>query len=133
MHLLDPDDPVGRARLTAALLHEDARPRRIAVALLAESREDAVAVEAVRTGYGDRSRLVRRTAVDVAADLGRDSLRDLFHGALEDEDPWIRWRAVRGLRDLGLGASRDLVAERHDDEDFHVRFEVARALRNEDE
>ena len=132
LHLVDPDDPAGRARLAAALLHEDPRPRRIAVAVLAESSEDAVAQEAVRTGYADRTRVVRRTAIDVAADLSLEAVRDLFESALGDEDPWIRWRAIRAIHDLGLGSSRDVVAAREEDDDFQVRFEVARALRDAD-
>ncbi len=129
LHLLDPDDAPARARLHEALTDRDARTRRIAVAVLAESSDAAVAESAVRAGYGDGSRIVRRTAVDTAADVGMEKLRDLFVAALGDEDAWIRWKAVRSLGDLGIEQSRDDVAALGDDDDFQVRFEVASVLR----
>ncbi len=104
--------------------------RRIAVAVLAESTDSDRAETAIRTGWSDRSRVVRRTAVDVAADLGDERLRDLFEDALGDDDPWMRWRAVRALGEIGVGPSRGAVAARSDDGDFQVRFEVARVLRD---
>ncbi len=130
LHLLDPDHPANTSRLGAALTDTDPRVRRIAVAVLAESTDLARAEAAIRTGWSDRSRVVRRTAVDVAADLADERLRDVFEDALAAEDPWIRWRAVRALGDVGVGPSRGPVAALSDDGDFQVRFEVARVLRD---
>ena len=129
LHLLNPDDPAARARLHEALTGKDARIRRIAVAVLTESTDAGVAESAVRTGYEDGSRIVRRTAVDTAADLRTEKLRDLFVAALDDEDAWIRWKAVRSLGDLGIEQSRDEVAALANDDNFQVRFEVASVLR----
>jgi hypothetical protein len=129
LHLLDPDDHAGRGRLQQALADGDARVRRIAVAVLAESSDQATAHGALRRGCGDRARVVRRTAVDAAADRGEEALRDLLEAALTTDDAWLRWRAVRALGELGLGRSRSAVAGLVDDADFQVRFEVARVLR----
>ena len=81
----------------------------------------------------DPSRLVRRTAVDAAADTAHDQFRPLFEESLADDDSWIRWKAVRSLGDLGLGKSRDRVESLTEDPDFQVRFEVARVLRYADQ
>ncbi len=130
LHLLDPDDPPSRARLLEALDASDARLRRIAVAVLAESEDTAVAHGALRQGYADNSRVVRRTAIDTAADAEDESLRDLFEQALADEDAWTRWKAVRSLGELGTGSSHGAVEPLTHDVDFQVRFEVARVLRD---
>lgn len=129
LHLLDPDMPDERERLLEALRADDAKLRRVAVAVLAESEEESVRYEAIRTGFGDEARIVRRAAIDAAADTGEERLRDLFEGALSSDDAWTRWKAVRALAGLGLDSSRDAVAALSDDPDFQVRFEVARSLR----
>lgn len=129
LHLLDPDDPGHRARLLAAMEDDDARVRRVAVAILAESSSAAVRSDSVRRGFLDHSRVVRRTSIDAAADTEDEGLRDLFEEALGADDEWIRWKAVRALRRLGLGPSRPEVEHLADDPDFQVRLEVAAALR----
>ncbi len=129
LHLLDPNVPAERSTLHRALLADDARLRRIAVAVLAESDDDEVRRSAVRRGAADPARIVRRAAIDAAADTPDQSLRDLFEGALAAEDSWVRWKAVRSLSDLGIEPSRQAVERLARDPDFQVRFEVARALR----
>ena len=132
LHLLDPEATEDRTRLFDALDSEDPRVRRIAVAVLLEAREDDVRSRVVARGMADPSRLVRRTAVDAAADTDDERFRSLFEASLTDDDSWIRWKAVRSLGDLGLGESRPEVALLTEDPDFQVRFEVAKVLRNED-
>lgn len=129
LHLLDPDEGVDRQRLQEALDEEDPRIRRIAVAVLLESSDPRIRQEAVTRGMADPSRLVRRTAVDAAADNEDERFRPLFEDLLTDDDAWIRWKAVRSLGDLGLSSSRRLVEPLAEDLDFQVRFEVAKVLR----
>jgi HEAT repeat protein len=62
-------------------------------------------------------------------DVGREELRPLLERALDDKDPWIRWKALRGLVELGPAASRQVIQSRAGDPDFRVRLEVAAALR----
>lgn len=131
LHLLDPDDVGHRQRLERAASSEDARVRRVAVVVLAEASDPTVARTAVVAGYADGSRLVRRTAIDAAADREDEGLRDVFEQALTDADAWIRWRAVRALGEIGVSASREGVDSLADDPEFRVRFEVARVLRRE--
>ncbi len=100
------------------------------MATLAQADDCQVALAAVETAYGDASRIVRRTAIDAAADREEEALRPLFQQALGDNDPWTRWKAVRALTGLGLGPSRERVEELAGDPDFQVRMEVASALRN---
>jgi len=130
LHLLDPDDEAGRATLLRAAETSDAAARRIAVAILSESAEPRVRADAISRGRADSSLLVRRTAVDAAADTADEALRPVLEAALADPDPWTRWKAVRALSELGIDASRTAVESRRDDEDFQVRFEVATALRD---
>lgn len=129
LHLLDPDDPDERLRLEEALTADDPRTRRVAVAILLESEDEAVQTRAVHSGMADESRLVRRTTVDSAADSGREAFRELFEEALTDTDAWIRWKAVRSLGELGIEPSRIHLAQLAEDSDFQVRFEVARVLK----
>ena len=129
LHLLDPDDPTSRTTLEAASNSEDARERRMAVATLAQSIDPGFAVATLAGAIHDPSRIVRRTVVDVAVDLGDEALRDLLEQALEDEDDWIRWKSVKGLSDLGIKDSEVKIAALAGDPDFQVRFEVAAALR----
>ena len=53
----------------------------------------------------------------------------MLEQALDDEDAWVRWKAVKGLSELGAGRSRARIDQLTDDPDFQVRFEVAAALR----
>jgi len=129
LHLLDPNVSGDRALLMDALDDDDVRVRRVAVAVLLESSDEAVRREVARRGATDPSRAVRRTAVDAAAGAGEEHFRSLFETALEDDDPWIRWKAVRSIGELGLDSSRDAVSALQDDPDFQVRFEVAKVLR----
>jgi hypothetical protein len=132
LHLLDPNDLPERSRLMNAMNAEDPRVRRIAVAILLESDDPDTRLRAVTAGLSDTARLVRRTAVDAAADAEDESFRPLFESVLGDDDPWIRWKAVRSLGELGLASSRRAVASLSDDPDFQVRFEVARVTRRPD-
>ncbi len=129
LHLLDPDDFEHRARLVDALDDDDVRVRRVAVAVLLESGDEDVRRDAAVRGAADPSRVVRRTAIDAAADAGEEHFRVLFESAMRDEDPWIRWKAVRSLGELGVEPSRGRVEALTDDPDFQVRFEVAKVLR----
>ena len=131
LHLMDPDRSEHRELLVEALGADDARRRRAAVVTLALSADGAVSRAALITGYRDASRLVRRAAVDSAADLADDAFRPLFEEALFASDSWIRWRAVRAIAEIGVGPSRELVALAAADEDFRVRFEAAAAFRSE--
>ena len=129
LHLLDADDPGHREALVAALGSFDPRARRAAVAALSMSRDASISKAAVLTGYQDGSLMVRRTAVDAAADLDSEEYRPLFEAAIDDQDPWIRWRAVRAIRDLGAGPSREALMFAAVDEDLRVRSEAIAALR----
>ncbi|GBD84837.1 hypothetical protein BMS3Abin02_01231 [bacterium BMS3Abin02] len=131
LHLLDPDDPDDRSRLLDALEDSDVRVRRVAVAVLLESRDGDVRHDAATRGAADPSRVVRRTAIDAAADTEEEHFRALFEGALGDDDAWIRWKAVRSLGALGLASSMRRVEVLADDPDFQVRFEVAKVLRED--
>ena len=97
---------------------------------LALSGDPAVHQAALVTGYRDQSRLVRRAAVDAAADREDPAFRPLFEEALFDTDSWIRWRAVRAIAELGAEPSREALALATADEDFRVRFEAAAAFRS---
>ncbi len=130
LHLLNPDDPPSRVRLEDARRDPDPRTRRMAIATLAQSSVPGYAAELLAESLGDSSRLVRRTVVDCAVDLGSEHVRLLLERALQDEDSWIRWKAVKGLSELGMGPSRTAISELSDDPDFQVRFEVAAALRS---
>jgi hypothetical protein len=131
LHLMDPDDPQHREVLVEALGSGDARRRRAAVVTLALSGEAEVASAALVTGYRDESRVVRRAAVDAAADLEDEAYRPLLEQALLDADAWTRWRAVRAIAELGVGPSRDELAMAAADEDFRVRFEAEAAFHRE--
>ncbi len=132
LHLLDPSLPHARQRLTTALDDPDARIRRIAVAVLAESESADERHGAITRGYADPSRIVRRTAIDTAADLEDPAFRPILETALEDNDAWIRWKAVRTLGEIDPEPSRDHITKLADDPDFQVRFEVAKVLRSEE-
>ena len=71
---------------------------------------------------------MRRSVVDAVADTCREEERPLLVHALDDSDPWTRWKALRGIAALGVGASRAAVQSRTDDPDFRVRLEAARMI-----
>ncbi len=129
LHLMDPDRAEHQALLIAALDAVDPRSRRAAVATLALSGDADVAKAAVVTGYREESRIVRRAALDAAADLEDEAYRPLFEEAIFDDDPWIRWRSVRAISDLGLGTSEEKVILAAADEDFQVRLEANAVLK----
>jgi len=129
LHLLDPDDAGHRETLVAALGSPDPRARRAAVATLSMSSEAPVARAAVLTGYQDEALMVRRAAVDAAAGLHDEEYRLLFETAIDDGDPWTRWRAVRAIADMGAGPSREALMFAAVDEVSRVRFEAIAALR----
>lgn len=131
LHLMDPDSPEQRETLIEALGSTDPRTRRAAVVTLALSGEQPVAQAAVVTGFADRSLMVRRAAVDAAADLEDEAFRPLFEGALFDSDPWIRWRAVRAIGVIGVDPSVEDLVLAAVDEDFRVRFEAAATLQGD--
>ena len=132
LHLLDPDKPSHRQRLTEALGDPTAEVRRVALATLAQSSDDAYVAAVLGAAFGDSHRIVRRMAIDAAADLATENLRPLFELALGDSDSWVRWKAIRGLREIGVARSAASVAGLADDEDFQVRLEVATALKDHD-
>ncbi len=132
LHLLDPNDPAHRVDLESALRHPEAEIRRVALATLAQADDAAFVARLLDGAYEDDHRIVRRMAVDAAADLEDESMRPLFERALGDADQWTRWKAVRGLREIGIASSRAAVSALGEDPDFQVRFEVAAAL-HEDE
>lgn len=132
LHLMDPDRPDHQALLVTALDAEDPRRRRAAVATLALSADINVAKAAIVTGYRDRSRTVRRTAVDAAADIENESYRPLFEEGIFDPDSWIRWRSVRAIAALGVGPSEEKIILATADEDFRVRLEANAVWRSAD-
>ncbi|HEX2849504.1 MAG TPA: HEAT repeat domain-containing protein [Acidimicrobiales bacterium] len=125
---LDAAQPDGLARLLTVGRGDDVAGRRVVANRLGEAPPDVAAGEWRRL-VDDRSRLVRRAAVDAIVDAGREELRPLLEHALADGDAWVRWKALRGLADLGVLPSRALVAPLASDRDFRVRLEAAAALR----
>jgi hypothetical protein len=130
LHLMDPDDEGHREVLVEALGSDDPRRRRAAVVTLALSGEREVARAAAVTGFRDDSRMVRRAAIDAAADLEDDEYRALFEEALFDPDTWIRWRALRAIAVIGTAPSEEAVILAAVDEEFRVRFEAESMLRS---
>ncbi|MEE8331124.1 MAG: HEAT repeat domain-containing protein [Acidimicrobiia bacterium] len=130
LHLLDPDTTEHRLRLQQALRDPSAEVRRVALATLAQSQDESFAAAVLTGAYEDDHRIVRRMAIDGAADLGAEAVRSLLEAGLGDDDSWIRWKAIRGLREVGIGPSSDAVALLSDDDDFQVRFEAAAAARD---
>ena len=130
LHLMDADRPDHQALLVAALDADDARSRRAAVVTLAMSGDRSVSKAAIVTGYRDRSLIVRRAAIDAAADLEDPEYRPLFEdAALRDADPWTRWKAITAIADIGPDESRETLALAAVDEEFRVRFEAEQVLR----
>jgi hypothetical protein len=124
---LRPERPEDLDRVLAASRDEEPARRQVAAVLLRDAHPRA-AGRAWRRLIGDSSRAVRRSVVDTAGDVGREDLRDLLVGALDDADAWVRWKALRGIAGLGAAPSRGAIEARLDDPDFRVRLEAARVL-----
>ena len=125
---LQAGDGQGLDRVIAASRDAEAARRQVAAVLLADA-EPAAAARAWARLLGDPSRSVRRSVVDTMSDACRAELRPLLEQALDDADPWIRWRALRGIAALGVTPSRAVVEALVTDPDFRVRLESTRALR----
>jgi HEAT repeat protein/scaffold Nfu/NifU family protein len=125
---LDATRPRDLDRLLAA--GEDAEParRQVAATLIADGPRDIAAAMWSRL-LGDRSRSVRRSTVDAMVDSQRADVRALLEQALDDDDAWVRWKALKGISRLGVASSRAAVEACRDDPDFRVRLEAAAALR----
>lgn len=119
--------PGDLARIKGAARHDDAARRQVAANLLREAEAGTAQAEWARLA-DDSSRAVRRATVDAVVDVGREELRPLLEQALGDQDPWVRWKAVRGLLELGAGDSREAVERLVLDPDFRVRQEALSAL-----
>jgi len=125
------DEPEHLDGVLAAARDKEPARRQVAAALLTDAPAD-VAARAWERLLADSSRVVRRSTVDAVAGAGREELRPLLEEALDDEDAWTRWKALRGIADLGAGSSRAAVAARGVDPDFRVRLESARLLAADD-
>ena len=123
--VLRPDRGEHLDRVLAATRDDEPARRQVAAALLAEAPPEA-AIRAWGRLLDDPSRAVRRSTVDAIAGVARQELRPLLERALEDDDAWTRWKALRGIGDLGTGPSRAAVLARASDPDFRVRLEAAR-------
>jgi hypothetical protein len=117
--------PTDLEQVVTASLDTEASRRQVAAALLADAPPDAAAPVWDRL-LTDRSRAVRRSAVDAVASAAREELRPLLERALDDADAWTRWKALRGLDAIGAGPSRSAIEARGNDPDFRVRLEAAR-------
>jgi hypothetical protein len=124
------DRPEHLDRVVAAARDAESARRQVAAALLADAPPDVAAREWARL-LGDGSRGVRRSVVDAVAGSGREELRPLLDRAVDDDDAWVRWKALRGIAELGVDPSRVTVESRSADPDFRVRLEAARLLASE--
>jgi len=113
-------------RTVADLGNDKPHVRLRAVQSLKQSAPPEAAIRAWDRLLDDPSRAVRRSTVDAIAGVARQELRPLLERALEDDDAWTRWKALRGIGDLGTGPSRAAVRTRASDPDFRVRLEAAR-------
>lgn len=116
------------AAVLAAAGDTDQARRQVAANLLREA-DPAIARDQWHRLAHDSVRAVRRAAVDAMVDAGREELRPLLETTLDDDDAWVRWKALRGLAELGPAASRAAIEAKAGDPDFRVRLEVAAALR----
>jgi hypothetical protein len=119
--------PEDLERILAATRDAETARRQVAAALLVDA-PPGTAASAWQRLVTDRSRSVRRSAVDAVAGATREELRPLLEGALGDTDAWTRWKALRGLDAIGSTPSRGAVEARAGDSDFRVRLEAARVL-----
>jgi hypothetical protein len=123
--MLRPDRAEHLDRVLAATRDAEPARRQVAATLLADAPLEA-AMRAWDRLLNDPSRAVRRSTVDAVAGVARQELRPLLERALDDDDAWTRWKALRGIADLGTGSSRAAVFARGSDPDFRVRLEAAR-------
>ena len=121
------EGPDRDARILAATRDVTAERRQVAAVLLGELDPEVAMVHWTRL-LTDSSRSVRRAAVDTIGDAQREELRPLLETALGDDDPWIRWRALRGIAQVGADASRAVVAAIPTDPDVRGRSEAARVV-----
>jgi hypothetical protein len=121
------DRPEDLDRVLAAAEDDNAARRQVAAALLVDA-PPGVAMRTWAQMLGDRSRMVRRSVIDVVVGADREALRPLLEQALDDSDAWVRWKALRGIAAVGVEASRRAVEIRTSDSDFRVRLEAARLL-----
>jgi hypothetical protein len=124
------DRPEHLDRVVAAGRDPEPARRQVAAALLVDAPPE-VAARAWEHLLGDSSRSVRRSVVDAVAGTGREALRPLLDRAVDDDDAWVRWKALRGIAGLGIGPSRATVEVRTSDPDFRVRLEATRLLTGE--
>jgi HEAT repeats/Scaffold protein Nfu/NifU N terminal len=117
-------------RVLAAARAEEPARRQVAAVLLAGAPPDVASAAWARL-LDDPSRTVRRSAIDTVVDADRETLRPLLERALDDSDPWVRWKALRGIARLGADASRAAVEAHAADPDFRVRLEAARLFSND--
>jgi hypothetical protein len=110
----------------AAASDADSARRQVAAQLLSDA-PDVVAAASWSELLVDRSRSVRRAAVDAVVGAERETLRPLLERATTDADAWIRWKSLHGLALLGVGASLEAIGRLDDDPDFRVRLEAANA------
>ncbi len=125
LHANLPDD---LDRILEARSSANPADRQVAARLVVDA-DPATAQDAWDGLLADASRTVRRATVDAMVDTERAALRPLLERALDDTDPWIRWKALRGLVDLGVEPSRAAIAALATDADFRVRLEATSALR----
>ena len=121
------DRPDQLEQILAAARHSEPSRRQVAATLLSDA-PSPIATREWRRLIDDPSRVVRRSVVDAVADTPREEQRPLLVHALDDPDPWTRWKALRGIAALGVGASRAAVQSRTDDPDFRVRLEAVRMI-----
>ena len=124
---LQADRPDQLEQILAAARHSEPSRRQVAATLLSDA-PSPIALREWRRLLDDPSRMVRRSVVDAVAGTRREEERPLLVHALDDSDPWTRWKALRGIAALGVGASRAAVRSRADDPDFRVRLEAARMI-----
>lgn len=104
------------------------------MAALALSAAGSAAVPALRQALSDDDAWLRAMTVDLAGDLGRESLALLpeIGEALDDEDAWVRYNAAQVLEIWGEEAEREQLRLVHalDDSETFVRFNALGALMN---
>ena len=104
------------------------------MAALALSAAGSAAVPALRQALSDDDAWLRAMTVDLAGDLGRESLALLpeIGEALDDEDAWVRHNAAQALEIWGEEAEREQLRLVHalDDSETFVRFNALGALMN---
>lgn len=123
---LKPED-AGLSLLRKALSDPNTSIRRLAVAYLAEIKEDEV-LPLLYQALRDKSVLVRRTAGDVLSDLGDPRAIPAMCEALRDPNKLVRWRAARFLYDVGDESAIPALRAAVDDPEFEVSLQIRMAL-----